>query len=392
MIKNITSLLFGILLFPLITISQEIKVIDKETNQGIEFVFVYNLNQTQSTISNHLGFFDSSIFQKNDTIILQHPSYKKEIYAVNSINKEIALQKRSIDLEQVIVTANKWEQNIKEVPNKIATIKAQEISFKNPQTSADLIGATGKVFIQKSQLGGGSPMIRGFSANSVLLVVDGVRMNNCIFRSGNLQNIINLDPNIISNSEIIFGPGSIIYGSDALGGVMDFHTKQPAFSYKPNHINVSAITRYSSANNEKTGHVDINYSAKKWAALTSITYSNYDDLRMGSNGNNDYTRNNYIDRINGIDSILLNSNSDVQKYSGYNQINLMQKVKYKASEHVTFDYGFHYSNSSNIPRYDRLIQEKNNELKYAEWYYGPQLWIMNNFFHFFMHVYFLLFF
>lgn len=377
--RKITLLFLSIIIIPLLSISQEIRIVDKETNQGIEFVFIFNLSQTQSTITNHLGFFNLSHFNSTDTLILQHPSYGKAIYPVASIGKKITLKKQAIDLEQVVVTANKWEQNIKDVPNKIATIRAKEISFKNPQTSADLIEATGKVFVQKSQLGGGSPMIRGFSANSVLLVVDGVRMNNCIFRSGNLQNIINLDANIVSNSEVIFGPGSIIYGSDALGGVMDFHIKEPAFSNKPDHLNVSAMTRYSSANKEKTGHIDINYSAKKWAAITSISYSDYSDLQMGDNGNNNYTRNNYVDRINGIDSIVENSDKNIQKNSGYKQINLMQKVKYKASDHLTLDYGIHYSNTGNIPRYDRLIQSKNDKLKYAEWYYGPQLWIMNNF-------------
>ncbi|MCK7536351.1 MAG: Plug domain-containing protein [Marinilabiliales bacterium] len=100
------------------------------------------------------------------------------------------------------------------------------MEFDNPQTSADLLAKSNEVFVQKSQLGGGSPMIRGFSTNKILLVVDGVRMNNAIYREGNLQNVLSLDANTIENSEIIFGPGSVTYGSDALGGVMDFHTKE----------------------------------------------------------------------------------------------------------------------------------------------------------------------
>jgi len=125
-----------------------------------------------------------------------------------------------------VVSASKWEQNKNEVPNKIVSISAKDVVLENSQTAADLLGVSNEVFIQKSQLGGGSPMIRGFAANSILLVVDGVRMNNAIYRSGNLQNVISIDPNIIQSSEIIFGPGSIIYGSDALGGVIDFHTKK----------------------------------------------------------------------------------------------------------------------------------------------------------------------
>ena len=87
-------------------------------------------------------------------------------------------------LNELVVSANKWEQNLMEVPGTVSRVSKQLIQFQNPQTSADLLTLTGKVFVQKSQLGGGSPMIRGFATNRVLLVVDGVRMNNAIFRSG----------------------------------------------------------------------------------------------------------------------------------------------------------------------------------------------------------------
>src|SRR5688572_16162673 len=133
-------------------------------------------------------------------------------------------------LEGVVVSVNKWEQKLNEVPNKIVKISKSEILRNNPQTSADLLGQSGTVFIQKSQLGGGSPMIRGFATNRVLLVFDGVRMNNAIYRSGNLQNIISIDALSTQTAEVIFGPGSLIYGSDAIGGVMDFHTLEPRFS------------------------------------------------------------------------------------------------------------------------------------------------------------------
>jgi hemoglobin/transferrin/lactoferrin receptor protein len=94
----------------------------------------------------------------------------------------------------------------------------------NPQTSADLLANSGHVFVQKSQLGGGSPMIRGFSTNRVLITVDGIRLNNAIFRGGNVHNVISINPFNIEKTEIILGSGSVIYGSDAIGGVMNFYT------------------------------------------------------------------------------------------------------------------------------------------------------------------------
>src|SRR5688500_14572559 len=156
-------------------------------------------------------------------------------------------------LDEVVFSVNKWEQKTNEVPNKIVKINMNTAKVWNPQTAADLLGQTGTVFIQKSQLGGGSPMIRGFATNRVLLVSDGVRMNNAIYRSGNLQNIISIDALSTQTAEVIFGPGSLVYGSDAIGGVIDFHSLEPGFSTGSKIlVKGSALARYSSANNENS--------------------------------------------------------------------------------------------------------------------------------------------
>jgi len=234
------------------------------------------------------------------------------------------------------------------------------------------------VFVQKSQLGGGSPMIRGFATNSVLLVVDGVRMNNAIYREGNLQNVISLDANAIESSEIIFGPGSVIYGSDALGGVMDFHTLKAKLSTETKmQVSGNAMTRYSSGNNERTGHIDLNIGTPKWGFLSSITYTDYDDLKMGSRNHSEYQRPEYVEQINGTDSVIQNSNPNLQVPTGYNQINLMQKIRFRPSKNLDMNYAFHYSKLSDVPRYDRLIQYSDGTLKYGKWYYGPQIWMMH---------------
>ncbi len=285
------------------------------------------------------------------------------------------------ELGEIIISFNKWEQKSNEVPNTITRISKTQILRYNPQTSADLLAQSGTVFVQKSQLGGGSPMIRGFATNRVLLVVDGVRMNNAIYRSGNLQNIISIDPLALEEAEVIFGPGSLIYGSDAIGGVMDFHTLQPRLSKnKPLLFKGSVLTRYSSANKENTFHADINLGWKKWAFLSSISYSKFDDLKMGKNGGqSSYLRQEYVHRINNTDSIVKNSNPYIQRFSGYNQVNYIGKIRYKPTEHLNLQYSFTHATTGNAPRYDRLIQYRNGKLRFAEWYYGPMIWNMHNF-------------
>ncbi len=288
--------------------------------------------------------------------------------------------RKTVELEEVIFAINKWEQKLNEVPNKITKITQTQILRNNPQTAADLLAQTGAVFVQKSQLGGGSPMIRGFATNRVLLVVDGVRMNNAIYRSGNLQNVISIDALSTQTAEVIFGPGSLIYGSDAIGGVMDFHTLEASLSKnKKKLIKGNALARYSTANKEKTVHADFNFGSNKWSLLSSLSLSNFDDLKMGkNNGPDSYLRSEYVERINGIDSIIKNSNPAVQRFSGYNQINFLQKIRFKPTEKINLQYSFTYAGTGNAPRYDRLIQYRNNRLRFAEWNYGPMLWRMHN--------------
>ncbi len=375
------SILLNLIIFSNIVFAQELKVFDAETLLPIDNLALYSPDHAKSSITNQNGIADISNFDMRDSIIFQHPTYKKikrTKKELNAMDYSIGLNKKVIKIKEFVVSAYRWEQNKEEIPNKIVTITEEEIKFREPQTAADLLGTTNQVFIQKSQLGGGSPMIRGFATNSVLLVVDGVRMNNAIFRGGNLQNVISLDAHAIENSEVIFGPGSVTYGSDALGGVMDFHTKGVKLSTRSTPlIRGNVMVRYSSANNEKTGHVDINYGQSKWGTLTSISYSDYGHLEMGSRNNPDYRRQEYVDRMDGRDSVLNNPNPDEQLFTAYNQLNLMQKVRFRPNDKINLNYAFHYSRTSDIPRYDRLIQRKDGHLKNAQWYYGPQKWMMH---------------
>ena len=302
------------------------------------------------------------------------------VYVCSTINAQTdTLEEKT--LQNVVISVNKWEQKLNEVPNKIVKVNKYEILRNNPQTSADLLGQNGTVFIQKSQLGGGSPMIRGFATNRVLLVSDGVRMNNAIYRSGNLQNVISIDPLSIETAEVIFGPGSLIYGSDAIGGVMDFHTLEPRFSKdKKTLVKGSVLGRYSTANKEKTIHADINLGWEKWSLLSSFSYSKFDDLKMGKNGRSgqdNYLRPEYVERINNKDSIVQNSDPRIQRFSGYDQTNFLQKIRFKPNQFWDLQYTFTHARTGDAPRYDRLIQYRNGALRFAEWYYGPMLWNMH---------------
>ena len=283
-------------------------------------------------------------------------------------------------LTEVVVSGTKFVEKKKNIVQKIDNINASYIKRVNAQNTGDLLMSTGNIFVQKSQQGGSSPVIRGFEASRILLIVDGIRMNNAIYRAGHLQNLITVDQHTLENIEVLQGPASTLYGSDALGGAVHMITKRPTLSdnAKKTQIKANGLMRYSTANHENMVHADVNIGAHKIAFLSSITLSTFSDLRMGKKDNKDFpgfgTRPFYIRAYDGIvgDSIMRNNNERIQKYSGYNQLDLMQKVLFKTSAKLEQLINFQLSTSSNIPRYDRLQDIRNGSLRYAQWYYGPQ--------------------
>lgn len=379
-------LLMGVSYF---TQSQIITIKNLKTGEPIELATLMSELPKAFATTNTNGQADITGFKNADSIFIRHLSFKEMVYSFNQLAAMhfiVEMTEDNISLNEVIVSSNRWEEKKMETPSRIEKLNMKEVSFQNPQTTADLLGTSGYAFIQKSQMGGGSPMLRGMATNRVLLVVDGVRMNTAVFRSGNLQNVISLDANSLESTEILFGPGSIMYGSDAIGGVMDFHTLTPKFSDTTNKnlfASGNALMRTSTANSEITEHVDFNIGLKKWAFTTSFTRAEYGDLRSGSVGGvNYFYRKSYVQTIDNKDYMVPNNDSTLQVGSKYSQTNFMQKVRFKPNKSWEIDYGFHFSKTSSYNRYDRLYVMQTsgpykNKLRWAEWYYGPQKWNMH---------------
>ncbi len=364
-------------------IAQQIVVLDKETQEPIASVAIYNVDKDKSAVTDVNGKANLTNFSLEERLYFQSISYqtlkttKQKILASGGT---VLLIPSSQAMNPVVLSVSKFEQREQDIPQKIVSTNKKDIVFQNPQTSADLLQQTGQVYVQKSQQGGGSPLIRGFSTNRLLLTVDGVRMNTAIFRGGNLQNVISIDPLSIERTEVILGPGSVIYGSDAIGGVINFFTQTPRFvSQGDSRFSGNGILRFATANQEKTGHLDFNYGSEKFASATSLSFNSFDDLTMGSNGPDDYLRESFVVRRNDQDIVVPNASPQEQVPTGFDQINLLQKFSYRPDLYWKFDLGLIYTATSDYSRYDALdrFRESGNP-RNAEWYYGPQKWLMVN--------------
>ena len=288
-------------------------------------------------------------------------------------------QKDTIRLNEITVSATRFEQPGRRSPFQIQTVTREQISFWNQQNTADLLAQTGNVFVQKSQGGGGSPVLRGFEASRVLIVIDGVRLNNAIYRAGHLQNVLRIDPALLDRAEVLFGPGSTLYGSDALGGVMYFQTRNPQLSITNRaQVRPAAYLRYATATGERTAHADVSVGTRRWGFLSSITAASFGDVVQGNNRSATYPdfgklpQYVAVDAAGGADVVVNNADPNRQVGSAYSQIDLLQKVLFQPAEGIRHTVNVQYSTSGNVPRYDRLTETASGKPRFAEWYYGPE--------------------
>ena len=341
-------------------------------------VTAYNIQQTKSVLSNFDGVLNLSGFKKSDTIVFSHVSYEKQIIPFREISQPtLYLYPNTQMLSEIILSVGRNREDKKKLSKKVSLINAKKTELDLPQTSADLLNYAGGVRIQKTQGGGGSPVIRGFEANRVLLVVDGVRLNNAIYRSGHLQNAITIDPNTLERTEVIFGPSSVGYGSDALGGVVHFYTRTPKINNQKTWT-IKGSNSFNTVLKHNVNNLNLEHSKEKWASFTSLSYSDFGDIIMGGNRNHgfkDWGLNNYFlskQKLNTKN--LINENPKTQKNTGYSQFDFLHKLNIKISESSHIIFNIQHSNSSDIDRYDKLneFNDSDNQLKYSQWYYGPQ--------------------
>lgn len=296
-------------------------------------------------------------------------------------------KEKTSTIKEIVISGNKTETDKKEIAQTIDVLSSKELKFNSQGNMGDVLQNTGMITVQQSQNGGGSPVIRGFEANRLGIVVDGVRMNTAIFRAGHLQNVLRVDNSQLDRAEIYYGAGSTLYGSDALGGVINFQTIKPKLN---TGLKGSAYIRYANATDEKTGGITLNYGTSKFASLTSFTYSSFGNVMAGNIRDSKYgnwgKRLYYSGRENGKDVMISNPNPNEQIGTSYDQYNIMQKFLFQPNSNTSHLINFQYSNSTDINRYDRLTETANklsrdenpssNKFSSAEWYYGPESRLM----------------
>ena len=357
---------------------QVVKVIAYDTKTSVPQAAVYNSTKKIFLHTNEHGEVDLKIFHLKDTIYFVHPDYEitrttKQDIIMNRYRVE--LYRNLTVLNTVVLSVSRSERRKENIGKELKLFDSYQIEEQTVSELPELLMSVPGVSVQRSQGGGGSPVIRGLEANRILLVVDGVRMNNAIYRTGHLHNAITVAPPILERVEVIQGPSSI-YGSDALGGVIHFITKTPALG-SPKAIKGGFLGRFATATREATFHFNFTVSQKHWASITALTYSDFGDIRMGTLRLHGYDGWGIVHEYSDNTGTHYNpnpvNNPDllVQPNTGYKQYDLFNKTVVATGKNARLIFDTQFHTTSDIPRFDKLTEYKHGHLKFAEWRYGP---------------------
>lgn len=320
-------------------------ILDKKTNLPIPDVHAQWVNTQVGTISNLEGKFELRTVGGVNTIRVSAIGYttREEIVEDND-SLQIALEPSALMLNQgITITAQRQEDLTIDVPQSVTVITHEQLLQNAPRTTPEaLMNQTG-IWVQKTNHGGGSPIIRGLVGNQVLLLVDGIRLNNSTYRYGPNQYLNTIDPGLVERMEAIRGSGSVLYGSDALGGVVQVISKVPSFSSEKTNVSASIITKWMSKDMEQSGRAEVEIGSKRIAFLGGFSERNFGELVAGGE---------------------LGTLSP----TGYHERAADAKVLVRTGSSGILTAAFQQLTQSDVPRYDQVTQGG-----YSMYTFDPQM-------------------
>ncbi|MEY2836207.1 MAG: hypothetical protein RLZZ557_1869, partial [Bacteroidota bacterium] len=236
-----------------------------------------------------------------------------------------------IQMEQVTVTATRKVQALVSLPYAAEVLHRSQLERQLSRTVPEALQGVPGVFVQKTNHAGGSPFVRGLTGNQSLILVDGIRLNNAIFRYGPNQYMTLIDPMIVDRIEVVKGTGSVQYGSDAMTGVINIHTQNLQFRDKP-EWKEKLQSRITGNGMETTWRPEIRYEGKRFAFVVGADTKRFGDLKGGDT-------------------------TGFQRPSGYQEKALDAKLKVNAGKGWLITLANHWLAQDNVPVYHKYRLE-----------------------------------
>ncbi len=361
----------GITLF-----AQDVMVLDKFSNLGMPGVTVYALNYTDTLKTNSIGEVNIDIFDNNSTIIFSFPYFTTARYTKEQLAKlhNTIYLERGDELKKISSTSPlRSKEYSADLPFFIDIVDLDEPSMNfETEGSGDRITFTNN--------NGGLSVFRGLDANKMLIAIDGIRLNNAIYKNGKVDRLLSFDNTMALRVQQIYGTGFTSFSSEAIGGVIHYFTHIPKIS-QDYAVAFQAETnvKYESATNSTIGNINFSISSLKLSSFTSVSYGNFGEIRMGANRKKLPAEDSlygyhleYIERNDNVDLIINNKNPLMQVGTDYEQLYLLQKLRFKTGNYSNLLLNFHFVNTSELAIYSGLREINGDHLRFSECNFEPQ--------------------
>ncbi|NWK54774.1 TonB-dependent receptor [Verrucomicrobiaceae bacterium N1E253] len=177
-------------------------------------------------------------------------------------------------LEESVISATRLGSDAFTSPYSIQTLSAEELEQLMARNLTESLESTPGVMVQKTANGQGSLYLRGFTGYRTLALIDGVRYNNSVYRDGPNEYFSLIDSQSLSAIELLQGPSSVLYGSDAIGGALNLKTKASDYQQREgDYLSGSQWYRYSSAEDSHITRSEIDLGqGERWGLRLGLSW------------------------------------------------------------------------------------------------------------------------
>lgn len=219
---------------------------------------------------------------------------KKNEQSEKDSQKQEAKDTKAISLKgslpSTVVTATRTPEEATDIPQSTSKATREEIENRLPTQPIEAIQDEPGVFVQQTGAGGGTPIVRGLIGNRVLYLVDGIRINNGRLFGGPNPFFNQIDIGSVEEIEVLRGPGSVQYGSDAIGGIFHFKTKTLNLFPEKLEYGGKVSGQYRTVDQSRLGHLELYAAQKRVNLFIGGTLARTSDSQGGnSQGTIDFT-------------------------------------------------------------------------------------------------------
>lgn len=186
----------------------------------------------------------------------------------------------SAELDEILVTATRRPVSTREISSALTVVDSA--SVRQEKLLTDALSSEVGVFLQQTTPGQGAVIIRGLKGSAILHLVDGIRLNNAIFRSAPTQYFSLVPAAAVERIEIVRGSPTSLFGSDAIGGVVQLVTRVPKFATDTIAVRGDAFAAYDTAELGKILRGTLDVGTAAFASSLSVEYLKTGDRQTGS--------------------------------------------------------------------------------------------------------------